>query len=275
MFFFIMECSANGLFVTFLSMARQGKGVFSEVGLVFSDKHPHSPLVRQMIESSKTSRRIVVAELLDDLPSSSPVAIRSRKDLQRINFLMGNFSWIINALKKSTAPINRIVEIGAGDGLLLNRLASDFPTATFTAYDLAPRPADLSDRVEWFQGDLFDSSLREHGGTLIANLFLHHFENPALQRLGEWCESFDALIFCEPDRARVPHLLGNLMHPFINHITRHDMHVSIDAGFSDGELAEALGLSSARWQIREFATWSGARRFMATRRSHPIKDPAQ
>jgi len=215
-----------------------------------------------------TNQRVVVPELLDSLPADDPSAIRSRRDLRLINFLMGNFSWIMATLEKHAASMGQgVVELGAGDGRLLDRLADRFPEVRFSAYDLAPRPDDLSDRIVWLKGDLFDSPFPENGGVLFANLFLHHFENPALARLAGWCDAFDVLVFCEPDRARLPHLLGNVMSPFINHVTRHDMHVSIDAGFAEGEMADALGLSSARWNIRESATLRGARRFLATRRN--------
>lgn len=215
-----------------------------------------------------TNRRVVVPEVLDSLPAGDPSAIRSRRDLRRINFLMGNFSWIMAVLEKHASSMERgVVELGAGDGRLLNRMADRFPAARFTTYDLAPPPDDLSDRIEWLQGDLFESPAPENGGVLFANLFLHHFENPALALLGRWCDTFDVLAFCEPDRARLPHLLGKIMHPFINHVTRHDMHVSIDAGFAEGELAAALGLSSVHWKIRESTTLRGARRFLATRRN--------
>jgi len=217
---------------------------------------------------NSTKRRVVVPELLDSLPADDPAAIRSRRDLRRINFLMGNFSWIMTALVNHTSSLERgVSELGAGDGRLLNRLADRFPAARFTAYDLAPRPEFLIGRIKWVEGDLFESPPPENGGVLFANLFLHHFENPALTRLGRWCDVFDVLIFCEPDRARLPHLLGKAMHPFINRVTRHDMHVSIDAGFAEGELAAALGLSSACWKIQESTTLRGARRFLATRRN--------
>ncbi len=209
--------------------------------------------------------RVVIPELLDHLPADDPEAARSRRDLRRINCLMGNERWIRNMVRKFPEAAGRgVVEIGAGDGALCGRLALDFPDAPVSAYDLAPPPL-AAGRVVWHQGDLFEMPPPPPGGVLVANLFLHHFEAPALTVLGNWMAGFEVLVFNEPDRARLPHGLGRVLHPFINRVTRHDMHVSIDAGFQHGELTAALGLIGRGWMIRETSTWRGSRRVVASR----------
>jgi len=69
--------------------------------------------------------RTLHPELLDDLSATDPGAIRSRRDLRRLNTLMGHAAIIASSLKKifSTAPPARILEIGAGDGQLLLHVA--------------------------------------------------------------------------------------------------------------------------------------------------------
>jgi hypothetical protein len=212
------------------------------------------------------SCRIVRPELLDHLPADDPEARRSRRDLRRINFLMGNERWICRTVRQFPAEAGRgIVEIGAGDGILCNRLMEMFPQAAVAAYDLAPRPVDLSARVEWHRGDIFATVAPESGGVLVANLFLHHFEGTALTQLGRWMTGFNVLVINEPDRATLPHVLGGLMTPWINRVTRHDMHVSIRAGFVAGEIPRLLGFDPARWRFAESSTWRGARRVVASR----------
>jgi hypothetical protein len=196
--------------------------------------------------------RKLTPELLDQLPHDDPGALRSRADLRRINFFMGNERWIASMIPAGT---RHITEIGAGDGHLLSHLACEFPQAEITAYDLAPRPAHLPSSVKWTQGDLFTQAPPAHGGTLIANLFLHHFTDPQLRDLGEWMCGFDTLLINEPLRARLPLLLGKLATPFVHPITRHDMRVSIEAGFQKGELPAALGLDL---HIRESVSWRGS-----------------
>ncbi len=192
--------------------------------------------------------------------------MRSRRDLRRINLLMGNERWICRTLRRFPEAAERgIVEIGAGDGVLCGMLVRLFPHARVAAYDLAPPPADLAARVEWRQGDVFAMPAPEPGGVLVASLFLHHFEGESLTALSRWFRDFDVLVFNEPDRARLPHFLGALMHPWINRVTRHDMHVSIRAGFAAGEIFRLCGLDPGRWQVEETSTWRGARRVIGWR----------
>ncbi|NJM37251.1 MAG: class I SAM-dependent methyltransferase [Akkermansiaceae bacterium] len=135
-------------------------------------------------------KRIVVPELLDSLPADDAEAQRSRRDLRRINFLMGNDRWVLGAIRKFSEAAGRgIIEIGTGDGFLCGKMAGLFPGVTVLAYDLAPRPGNLSECVVWQQGDLFEMPPPRSGGVLIANLFLHHFEGAALTALGKWMES--------------------------------------------------------------------------------------
>lgn len=211
-------------------------------------------------------QRTVIPEILDHLPADDPEAIRSRRDLRRINFLMGNERWVCRTMRGFHEAARRgISEIGAGDGQLCGKLTRLFPGSPVAAYDLAPRPKDLDERVAWRSGDLFTMPAPAHGGVLVANLFLHHFERDMLGLLGRWADGFDAMVFSEPDRARLPHVLGGLIHPWINRVTKHDMHVSITAGFTEGEIASFLGLDPVRWRVRESSTWRGARRVVCWR----------
>ena len=209
--------------------------------------------------------RIVEPELLDHLPHDDLAARRSRLDLRRINFLMGNERWILRTLELfSDAAASMICEIGAGDGGLAAKIRRRFPDSRVTACDLAPRPSGLDPAIDWRSGDIFHHP-PPPGGVLVANLFLHHFEGGDLRRLGKVCEDFDVLIFNEPNRSRTAAMLGTLLHPFVNHVTRHDMQVSIRAGFRGGEMAGLLGLDPARWRIEETSPWRGARRVVAWR----------
>jgi len=205
-------------------------------------------------------KRVVVSELLDHLAPDDPEARRSRRDLRRINFLMGNERWACRAARRfpAVAAVG-ISEIGAGDGRLSEKLTAQFPLVPVTAYDLAPRPPGLDTRVRWIQGDLFAQPRPEPGGMVVANLFLHHFERDALLALGRWMEEAEVVIFNEPDRAVLPHFLGGLLWPWINRVTRHDMHVSISAGFARGEIAALLGLDPRVWQFGETSRWRGGR----------------
>lgn len=188
--------------------------------------------------------------------------MRSRSDLRRINRFMGNESWITSVMPKRT---NHITEIGAGDGQLILKIAQQRPEVEITAYDLAPRPARIPHSVKWIEGDLFSQEPPSHGGTLIANLFLHHFTDTQLETLGGWIRNFQTVIINEPLRSRLPMLLGKIAAPFLHPITRHDMRVSIEAGFAPGELAKTLKLEEQGFKFREMTDWRGAIRVLASR----------
>ncbi len=207
--------------------------------------------------------RVVDPELLDGLPPAEAAARRSRRDLRWINFLMGNERWIMRSLRTEGGLVSGCAEWGAGTGELTAKIARAHPQARVMACDLLPPPPGLPSNVEWRQGDLLQGAEPLAGGVLVMNLFLHHFEGAALAALAARCLTFDALVINEPLRARWPHLLGWLLWPLINEVTRHDLHVSLRAGFAPGELPALLRLDGRGWQWHEQISWRGALRLKA------------
>lgn len=206
--------------------------------------------------------RIVEPEILDGLDSDDPDAIRARGDLRRLNFLMGNERWIVRQVKARAAAASKgVVEWGAGSGDLLRKLAHFGPAC---GVDLVPRPSALAAEVGWQEGDVFEKS--EGGGVLVANLFLHHFEQDDLARLGEVARGFDVLCFVEPLRTHGSLMMGRGMLPFVSRVTKHDMIVSIRAGFVPGELGRLMGLNSEEWEVSERCSWRGRLSVLACRR---------
>src|SRR5437870_5606221 len=80
-------------------------------------------------------RRVVEPEILDHLAPTDVGAVRSRGDLQRLNGLMGHAGILTRMWRRwarFTRPI-RLVELGAGDGTLLLRLARRWAALGVTA----------------------------------------------------------------------------------------------------------------------------------------------
>lgn len=237
-----------------------------------------------------TAARIVEAELLDELPADDPRAVHSRRDLKRVNRLMSASSLLGTPLDRllrgRTQPV-RLVEIGAGDGTLLLRIARrharHWPPVRLGLLDRQPVVSDdtlqayraLGWQAEVISRDVFewladtDSDTVDAGRPIIcANLFLHHFDGDRLpQLLGALGRHSDGVVCIEPRRSSLA-LLGSQMLGLIgcNDVTRHDAVVSVRAGFSGRELS-AHWPQSAAWQLEESAAGLFSHRFIALRGS--------
>lgn len=200
-------------------------------------------------------KRQVVPEILDSLAGDDPGALRSRRDLRLINFLMGNERWI---LKQNYS--GEVIELGAGEGQLTRKIAA---RGQVVGLDFQERPDGLD--VPWLAGDLFQILPEVEGETIVANLVLHHFRDNQLAQLGKLIRERRSLIAVEPWRSRISLAEGYALWPLINHITKHDMMVSIRAGFRNGELRKLLDLGD-EWEWKEEVSLLGGLRVLAWRR---------
>ena len=186
--------------------------------------------------------RQIKSEILDDLDAKDPQARRSRQDLRRINLFMGNTRWIreeIQQLTNQTDTKLNIIEIGSGDGHFLESL-KHIKGLNLKGVDLQPKPKSISSEIEWIQEDVLEiSDLPQNNSdptAVICNLILHHFTDDQLSKLGKLISKANHIIINEPSRRLIPLLMGYLAFPLLGKVTRHDMIVSIRAGFRDREL---------------------------------------
>ena len=214
-------------------------------------------------------KRILEPELLDELPADDPQAIRSRRDLQRVNWWMGHAGILKNIFSGSFPPgrtPKAIVELGAGDGTFLlevaGQMAGLWPEVEVLLVDrqniilreTVERFAGFGWRARVVQADVFEWLSGGEGADIItANLFLHHFREDQLIRLLKGCMS-RAGIFCalEPRRTKFASLAKKLLWLIgCNAVTRHDAFVSIRAGFFGNELS-TLWPAGPGWELREW-----------------------
>jgi hypothetical protein len=212
-------------------------------------------------------RRIVETELLDVLPVRDPRAIGSRKDLRRMNHLMGHARIMARRLEEML-PAERawdLTEVGAGDGTLaaalVGRLRSGRRPQSVTLVDrvsLVDRETrNAFSRVDCdlsaVRADVFDWLKSAPRATVIvANLFLHHFEDETLARLLERiADRCAAFIACEPRRSRL-NLAASRMIGICgcNGVTRHDAVASVRAGFAAEEISR-LWPADTGWDLEE------------------------
>ena len=229
--------------------------------------------------------RRVEPELLDELGADDPRAQRSRDDLRRIHRAMATLTVLKRALDSATSgtPPKTIVELGAGDGSLMRRLAqrraARWPGVNVTLLDrldlIAPRTLDALRNLGWTPSvvamDVFDW-LEKPDATrrdiVFANLFIHHFSAEPLARLLAGIEQRCRVFFCcEPRRALLAlagsHLIGLLG---AGPVTRKDAVSSVHAGFRGRELSDLWPNKSA-WVLREFPAGLFSHAFLAIRKT--------
>lgn len=221
--------------------------------------------------------RVVVPETLDRLAADDPTAVRSRADLRRVHRVMGTVSIVVRALRAMDVlhhpgPL-RILELGAGDGTLMLRVARTLgpvdasveltlldrialiDEATIAAYAGAGWRATVTtaDVLDWSTAAT-QSSSAPRWDLIVANLFLHHFQGDALALiLDALATRSDRLFACEPRRARAAlvaaHLTGLIG---ANAVTREDAVLSVHAGFRARELSTTWASRTAGWNLREY-----------------------
>jgi len=227
--------------------------------------------------------RRVEPELLDELPATDPRAIRSRRDLRRVNTLMGNAGVIARAVLQACGgrPPRQLVDLGAGDGTFMLRLAKRlspaWPNVEITLVDRqdivnAETRGEfeaLSWSVRSVAADVFDWLARvpdPRVDLVTANLFLHHFADPALRRLMELV-SGRTNCFAASEPRRYPAALRASRWLWLlgcNPVTRHDAVASVRAGFDGPELS-ALWPGNGNWRLREAAVGLFSHCFVARR----------
>lgn len=213
---------------------------------------------------SALARRSLVPEILDGLAADDRRALRSRRDLARINALMFQGSIMASLMRKFLPkPPGRILEIGAGDGTFMlkvaRRMPSDWREVQLTMLDrvglvtpeIAADFAAIGWAVETVTADVFDWAEKTDGqpfDAIIANLFLHHFDDHRLLRLFSLLERKAPLILAtEPPRAGLA-LAATRLLPAIgaNDVTRHDATQSVRAGFRGTELSDLWSAAGGR-----------------------------
>jgi hypothetical protein len=207
--------------------------------------------------------RALTPEILDFLAPDDPRAMRSRRDLARINAVMRQSAIMAKALMACPAP-KMLADLGGGDGRFMlkvaKRLAKHWPGVHAIILDRQSIVnektkagfAALGWRCETLQGDIFETLPRIAPDIVTANLFLHHLDDAALRRLLALVVSRSrAFVACEPRRSAFALLGARLVFALgANDVTRHDAVASVQAGFRDQELS-ALWPTERAWMCQE------------------------
>jgi hypothetical protein len=231
-----------------------------------------------------TLPRRVTPEVLDGLPADDPRAKRAREDLPRIHRAMATLSIVDRALDRGTVGFvpRTLLELGAGDGALMLRLAqrrqTDWPDVRVTLLDrlplVAPRTLEELTQVGWTPRvvamDVFDwlaSRDATRWDVIFANLFLHHFSDAALRSLLRGIAARSCVFLCCEPRRAVPALAGSHLIGLLGAgpVTRLDAVSSVHAGFRDRELTD-LWPDPRDWDLDEQPAGLFSHCFLALRK---------
>jgi len=228
--------------------------------------------------------RVVLPELLDVLPPQDSSALRSRRDLRRLNALMGHAKIMAGALQEDipSPGVQELVELGAGDGHFLlsvaRRLNGRWRGTRAIFVDrlntLDPQTCDQLSRQGWsVKAEIAEAAawLRdappEKSRTIVSNLFFHQFQTEELiEMLRLAAGSASRVIALEPRRSWLPRFCGRWLWVIgCGPVTRHDAHISIRAGFAGSELS-ALWPDKKNWMLTERPAGLFSHLFIARRK---------
>jgi hypothetical protein len=214
-------------------------------------------------------RRQVEPEWLDELPPGDPLAVGSRRDLRRLNVWMRHHAILANVLRRGLAEgsLHRVVDLGAGDGDFLLRVARRLPMPSrlvqATLLDRSavqsPELPDAFAALGWglriVVSDVLDWLRRAENvpsTAFVTNLFLHHVTQDALPALFELIrERAQLFVAIEPRRDLWSLISAQCVGAIgCNSVTRHDAVASVRAGFTARELSEHWSTGTG-WRLVE------------------------
>ena len=211
-------------------------------------------------------KRVVEPELLDELSPADTDAIGSRRDLRRLNGLMQHAALLQHALaSKVKTPPRRIVELGAGDGTIMLKLAEQmyrkWPEVHVTLVDrqrvVARKTLARFEEFGWTAKAVVADAFKwlpksGEADVIMANLFLHHFPSERLVKLFKWISERTELFVATETRRDWPSLVMTRAVGLIgcNAVTRYDAVRSAQGGFARRELT-ALWPAEKGWKLSE------------------------
>ena len=227
------------------------------------------------------SRRIE-PEILDELSALDPRAVRSRRDLRRLNALMGHVRIFDEQLGLSRGLLDprRVLDLGTGDGWLLYELLARLPESSEgREVVMVDRHPSVSERIVgalessgWRvrieAADVLDwlRQSRSDFDCCWINLFLHHLRDRQLETLFEGLQARTrSIAACEPRRAwRALWAARRVGWVGCGPVTRADAVTSVGAGFRGGELTQRWP-RHADWTVQERAQGLFSHWFHASR----------
>jgi len=187
-------------------------------------------------------------ELLEDPSLPEDVVEKAYRDLARTQRYLGNSAAVFRQLRRSQTPIRRILDLGCGQGALLEQIRDQLGVDV-VGFDL--RPAPRSATVPILTGNAAADPLPSADVALAVCLVHHLEEADVVNLIRNVSRSCRRLILLDLVRHWIPLALFRVfVSPFLHPINAADGYTSIKRSYTPPELRalveKAVGGTNAR-----------------------------
>lgn len=180
-------------------------------------------------------QRVQVTELLEDPSLPEEVVASAYRDLAQTQRFLGNTRAILRRLMRDRNSIQKVLDIGCGQGALLEQIRSEMGVEVI-GFDLRPAP---SVSIPIMTGNAAIDPLPAADVALAVCLVHHLSESDVILMIRNARKSCRRLILLDLVRHWVPLTLFRLfMSPFLHRINSADGITSIKRAFTPQELRE-------------------------------------
>jgi 2-polyprenyl-3-methyl-5-hydroxy-6-metoxy-1,4-benzoquinol methylase len=185
--------------------------------------------------------RVQATELLDDPSLSGEVVARAYRALARTHRWLGNTGAILRALSRSQPPVHKVLDIGCGQGALLEEIRRKLH-AEVIGVDLRPPPASAP--VPILQANAVCDPL-PRADVAVAVCMAHHLSDRELVlMICNVAKSCPRLILLDLVRHRLPLALFRIfVSPFLPRINAADGVTSIRRSHTPHELRKLVNVA--------------------------------
>jgi SAM-dependent methyltransferase len=177
--------------------------------------------------------RANVTELLEDPSLPEEVVATAYRDLARTQRFLGNQAAVLHRLKRDPGPIHRVLDIGCGQGALLEQIRRQFGVEVI-GFDLRPAP---SPPVPILTGNAAVDPLPAADIALSVCLAHHLSEAEVIGMIRNVSKSCRRFILLDLVRHWMPLALFKVfVSPFLHRINAADGATSIKRAYTPAEL---------------------------------------
>ena len=182
-------------------------------------------------------QRADASELLEDPSLPEEVVAEAYRDLHRTQRFLGNTRAIFRHLRKSRQPIKRVLDIGCGQGALLEQIRKKLGVDVI-GFDLRPAPGAP---ILIVTGNAAVDPLPSADVAITVCLVHHLTEADAISMIRNVSKSCRRLILLDLVRHWIPLTLFRVfMAPFLHPINASDGLTSVKRAYTPGELRKIV-----------------------------------